>query len=243
MALRKTLSAATPGPFMQGSTVTFNIEVINQGTVLASNIQVSDYIPTGLTLNDANWTQAGSVATRTNTITSLAPGASTTVSITYSININFQGTSIRNWAEISSASNALGLQDVDSTPDGTNFNQPGETNDLNDDNVINQDGKNGGDEDDHDPAEIQVIQTFDLALKKTLSPLTQIPFEANDPVKFIITITNQGSVTATNVVVSDYIPTGLLLTGGGMGVWMQSGSVATPDYPDCFFSSGGIYYG
>jgi len=32
---------------------------------------------------------------------------------------------------------------VDSTPDGTNFNQDGETNDLDDDNVIDEDGTNG----------------------------------------------------------------------------------------------------
>jgi len=36
--------------------------VFNQGTVDASNIEITDYIPTGLTLNDSNWTQSGSLA-------------------------------------------------------------------------------------------------------------------------------------------------------------------------------------
>ena len=54
--------------------------------------------------------------------------------------------------------------DEDSTPDATNFNQAGETNDLADDNVIDEDGSAGGDEDDHDPAEVTVGQVFDLAL-------------------------------------------------------------------------------
>ena len=45
----------------------------------------------------------------------------------------------------------------------------GETDDLEDDNVINEDGKNGGDEDDHDPAEIPIGQTFDLALAKSVN--------------------------------------------------------------------------
>jgi len=227
LALRKTLNGSTPGPFAPGSLVTFSIEVINQGRITGTNIQVSDYIPTGLTLNDPFWNQTGSVATLKAPITSLAPGASTIITITFSVNNNFQGATIRNWAEISSATNALNLQDIDSTPDGMNFNQLGETNDLLDDNVINGNGKGGGDEDDHDPAEIPIVQTFDLALRKTLSPTTQQSFDANDPVKFIIEVTNQGTVTATNIVVTDYIPNGLLLAAGGMGQWLQSGSTAT----------------
>ena len=79
------------------------------------------------------------------------------------------GSSIRNWAEISAGTNALGIADVDSDPDNINFNQSGETDDLVDDNVINQNGKTGDDEDDHDPAEISITHIFDLALKKTLN--------------------------------------------------------------------------
>ena len=44
------------------------------------------------------------------------------------------------------------VEDIDSTPDATNFNQDGETDDKDDDDVIDEDGTNGGDEDDHDPA-------------------------------------------------------------------------------------------
>ena len=54
------------------------------------------------------------------------------VNLTISLQIaaDFMGTSIRNWAEISAADNLLDLDDVDSTPDDENFNQPGETDDL-----------------------------------------------------------------------------------------------------------------
>ncbi|MBK8736920.1 MAG: hypothetical protein IPL98_13845 [Saprospiraceae bacterium] len=77
-------------------------------------------------------------------IASIAAGDSVVQTITFTINSNFQDTAIINWSEISAASNALGQPDVDSDPDGTNFNQSGETNDLNDDNVINQNGMTGG---------------------------------------------------------------------------------------------------
>ncbi len=65
LALRKTLSATTPGPFSSGSTVTFTITVFNQGNVDANNIEITDYIPNGLMLSDTNWTQSGSIAKRT----------------------------------------------------------------------------------------------------------------------------------------------------------------------------------
>ena len=42
LALRKTLSSSTPGPFAIGDTVTFDIEVFNQGNVDALNIEVTD---------------------------------------------------------------------------------------------------------------------------------------------------------------------------------------------------------
>ncbi|MBK7869455.1 MAG: DUF11 domain-containing protein [Saprospiraceae bacterium] len=89
LALTKVLSAGTPGPFVPGSTVTFDITVYNQGDVTATNIQISDYIPTGLMLNDAAWTQMGNTARRVTPIASLAPGASTTVSITFTISPTF----------------------------------------------------------------------------------------------------------------------------------------------------------
>jgi uncharacterized repeat protein (TIGR01451 family) len=120
---------------------------------------------------------------------------------------------LRNWAEISAATNALNQADIDSDPDPTNFNQAGETNDLNDDNVISQNGKTGGDEDDHDPAEITVLQIFDLALKKTLSSAG--PFTPGSIVNFEIKIYNQGTIIATNINVTDYIPTGLTLNNPG----------------------------
>ncbi|RDB02255.1 DUF11 domain-containing protein, partial [Runella aurantiaca] len=83
LALRKTLAVGQSASVVAGSTVTFTITVFNQGNVDATNIQVTDYIPAGLTLNDANWSVVGSTATLNTVIASLAAGASTTRDITF----------------------------------------------------------------------------------------------------------------------------------------------------------------
>ncbi|WP_157585430.1 SdrD B-like domain-containing protein, partial [Runella zeae] len=102
LALRKTLAAGQAASVNPGSTVKFTITIYNQGNVDATAIQVSDYIPTGLTLNDANWSVSGGIATLNTPIGSLAAGASTTRDITFTVNAGFTGTAI-NKAEISSA--------------------------------------------------------------------------------------------------------------------------------------------
>ncbi|RMF00923.1 MAG: DUF11 domain-containing protein, partial [Bacteroidetes bacterium] len=207
LALRKTVLGT--GPFMTDETVTFAIEVINQGSLDAQNIQISDYIPAGLILTDAAWTNNGGIAMLNTPIASLAANASTTVNITFTIDVSFTGVSIRNWAEISSAENLLDEPDVDSTPDNEQFNGPEETDDLDDDDVVEEDGFNGGDEDDHDPAEIEVIQNFDLALLKNESSIG--PYFPGDLVMFAFLVDNQGSLTANNIQITDYIPDGLIL--------------------------------
>jgi len=61
-ALRKTLAPDNTTPYAVGDTVTFLIEVINQGNVDGANITINDYIPANLAFADnatnANWTGA-----------------------------------------------------------------------------------------------------------------------------------------------------------------------------------------
>ncbi|MCW1968021.1 MAG: DUF11 domain-containing protein, partial [Anaerolineae bacterium] len=162
LALKKTLDTA--GPFVAGQSVTFTIEISNQGNVTGTNIVVVDYIPTGLILADSNWTAAGGVATKNAAIASLAPGASTSVKIAFTIDNGFSG-AITNTAEISAAVasvngyNGQPLTDKDSTPDNTN-------NDTVKDDVMNEDGKANpaNDEDDHDIATLTVnaLPKYDL---------------------------------------------------------------------------------
>ncbi|SOE20437.1 conserved repeat domain-containing protein/gliding motility-associated C-terminal domain-containing protein [Spirosomataceae bacterium TFI 002] len=217
LALRKTSIQTT---VVAGAQITFDIEIINQGNLAATNINLVDYIPTGLTLNDINWTATNGTATFNTPISALAAGADTTISITFDVSNAFTG-NIQNKAEISSAKGPNGedVTDVDSTPDSNPSNDGTVV-----DNVIDQDGKNGGDEDDSDIANITVTQQpiFDLALIKTLK--TAQPIYPGSTVVFDIQVINQGTVNATQVAISDYLPTGLTVADAN---WTQVGNVAT----------------
>lgn len=135
-----------------GGQITYTLNVFNQGNVAATAIQLSDYIPAGLTLADPNWTQSGSIATLVNPIATLAAGASTTRTITFNVSSTATGL-VSNSAEISSARGPLGqlLTDIDSTPDGIKTNDG-----VAQDDNISGNGKAGGDEDDADYSDITV---------------------------------------------------------------------------------------
>ena len=216
LALRKTLSTAQ-NSFNIGDEVRFNIEVFNQGDIVATNTEVTDYIPTGLTLDDSSWT-IGSNNTATRTISSIAPGASEVITITFRLNGLAAGT-ITNQAEISSDS----WDDCDSRAD-SNGNNDGNVVD----NAIGTGCEPGGDEDDHDIETIIIgndpsADDFDLALRKTLST-AQNSFSIGDEVTFNIEVFNQGDIDATNVEITDYIPVGLTLIPG---IFTQNGDIAT----------------
>ncbi len=222
LALRKT-SVSTS--LIAGSQITFSIEIFNQGNIVANTIQITDYIPAGLTLADADWVLNGNKATLVNPIASLAPDTSTTIDITFNIGTNTTG-QITNNAEISSATGPLGqiVTDLDSTPDDISSNDG-----TSKDNVITENGKTGGDEDDSDQATITVVPApvFDLALRKTLN--TVGPLYPGSSVIFNIDVFNQGTVMATNIFVTDYIPNGLTLNDPN---WTQIGNLAVTKNPN-----------
>lgn len=205
LALSKSLKTSeTPGPFLPGDEVVFRISVTNQGNVQAQNVQVRDYIPNGLILNDPNWMQNGSLAQLDGGLGSLAPGATISRDIRFVISGAFAQTSLTNFAEISAASNGFSLADVDSTPGN---------------------GAQGANEDDYDGAIIAVIQNqFDLALVKSLNTtLTPGPFSPGSAVTFRLTVSNQGDLTAQTVSLRDFIPEGLVLNDPA---WSISGGNA-----------------
>jgi len=176
--------------------VIFTITVTNEGNVDAYAIDLADNIPTGLTLTDANWTDVGGIADLNTPIAGpLAPGASTSVDITFVIDVGFMGTSITNSAEITDADN-------DEDPD----NDPPEDTDSDPD---NDDGDQS--EDDEDPETIPVEQIFDLALIKTIDPSQ--------------TVYNQGTLDAYNIEVVDYLPAGLALADATWSPGANAGEV------------------
>ncbi len=231
LALTKVVDTGnTTLPIIPGSDVTYTIQVCNQGTLDAYNITVSDYIPADMTLNDINWTETAGIAS--TTIASLpapVPGATSCVdlSLTMTVDADFAGTSITNYAEISAADDDEDAEntpptDIDSTPDADDSNDAwGEAGGESDNQT---DGNGADDEDDHDPAMIE-MWVYDLALSKVLNTTaTTSPVYPGDDVVFTIEVTNQWYLIANNVEITDYIPTGLILNDAN---WTETSGIAT----------------
>jgi uncharacterized repeat protein (TIGR01451 family) len=200
-----------------GTDVTFEITVINQGTLDATDVNISDYIPNGLILNDADWTQAGNTATYNQSF-DVPKGASQTVSITFTVDPNFQGDTITNWAEITDANNSLGRSDKDSNT-SDRMCMPADI-------AHNDDTSDTNGCDDIDPEVIRIGQYFDLALiKKRVGALTRTN---GDAVTFNITVYNQGTLDATNIQINDYLPSGLTLHDSNWRVANGTATLKTP---------------
>src|SRR5690606_4951932 len=214
LALTKVAVTAAPS-YSYGQTVTYEIEVYNQGNVPAGNIQISDYLPCGLTFNPAGannglWSVAAPNRLVIDLNYILNPGESTTVLLDLQVADCYDDPSNAwtNVAEITSAVDiSTGVQgsDIDSSPDNISGNDSGGVPDFNGvtsgtDNTIDNEN---GDEDDQDPHKIQV---FDLALRKVA--VDRGPYMLGEIATFNITIFNQGNVPATNIVINDYMRSG-----------------------------------
>ncbi|MEO0337641.1 MAG: SdrD B-like domain-containing protein, partial [Bacteroidota bacterium] len=220
LALIKEINTTeTPGPFMPGDVVRFTITVTNQGSLDAYDVDVEDYflfselsVPTLVAQMGVSDNGGGQF-----TIDSVEAGQSYSFDVTATINPSFTGTSIINNAEITGGSTTIGgtdTPDEDSTP-ANNNGDPAETG--NDDVIVdNDDGSPQDDdlfEDDYDPAEVMVGQVFDLALIKQLNTTeTPGPFRPGDAVRYMIIVTNQGTLDAFDVDVADYFSASELTT-------------------------------
>ena len=135
----------------------------------------------------------------------VAPGQSTTVDVDFLVNQDFAGI-VTNGAEITSAQDMQGNAplDIDSRPDGNSSNDPEVNDEINDNGTI--------DEDDADIESLN-IEVFDLALRKTLAQGEDARVYPGETITFTIEVFNQGTVTAQNIAIADYVPTGLTATG------------------------------
>ncbi len=217
LALTKTIQNQKDS-YTKGENITFAITVHNQGELVARNIEVTDYLPAGLELKDANWTQENGMI-KTTIIGPINPGQSKTVNLTTRIKPDFSGSDILNLAEISKDnSGEYGTTDKDSTPDKnqnndcfvegkhlTSGNAKSGSNACND----------GTDEDDHDGVRFSVRDPkkpiYDLALTKQIKAPVKHAYALGDELTFVITVHNQGELVARNIEVTDYLPEGLIL--------------------------------
>ena len=243
LALRKTVASVSDTPLVPGaSTVTFNLEVINQGNIGATNIVVRDYIdtamfgafetalnPGGTTTGDASlsysWTPVGSEADL-QISGELAPGETVFAPVTLRVAAGTTGQQLANYAEIAAADETVtngAAIDIDSTPDAIN-DEPG--NDLLVDNAIDDDGQI--DEDDHDVAYI-TVDAFDLALIKVVSSVSDTPLiPGASTATFTIEVFNQGDVTATApITIVDYVQTGFTFDPADNAGWSGSAGDST----------------
>ena len=219
LALTKVISPETPAPYQTGSTVKFSITVINQGNYIAKNIEVTDYLPDGLELDDAGWTNAGAGKVVKTLAQDIAPGQSVAITLQTKISANFTGNKIRNLAEISKDNSAnYNTTDKDSTPDSNVNNDC-----FREGHLVTGNGKlaqaqgcsDTTDEDDHDGVDFTVTPKtpeakYDLALtKKIFNP--KATYLTGEPLSFEITLYNQGNKEAKNIEVTDYLPAGLEL--------------------------------
>ncbi|MEE9439634.1 MAG: SdrD B-like domain-containing protein, partial [Saprospiraceae bacterium] len=187
-----------------GNNLTYIISVVNEGTVTASNIEVSEYLPCGLEFDAANnpdWTYDESSRIATTVYGGpLDFGTSYQYTFVARLEIcnSISSSSYTNQAEISAADAPDGPgNDVDSTPDNDPDNDP-------------------DDEDDNDTV---LLPIFDLSLSKSVvNP--QVNYELEDEVTYSIIVSNEGNIVANNIEITDYIPCGSKLADNNVLPWI-----------------------
>ena len=157
LAIKNVLAPGQSPIIRLGDVITYKVKIYNQGAIAAKNIVLTSYIPKGMQVVGNNgWTQINdSTATYTYTPT-IAAGDSATIMLMTKLVFGSPNTTLKNVVEIKDAQDTNGGHpiDIDSTPDDNRKNDK----EIND--VTNQNGKTGGDEDDSD-TELVTLDNFD----------------------------------------------------------------------------------
>ncbi|MBK8701011.1 MAG: DUF11 domain-containing protein [Saprospiraceae bacterium] len=149
MDLALTKLIINPQPFyIYGDIVPFTIRVVNQGGTTTSFIQVTDYLPCGLSFSPANnpgWSQSGNLL-RYQSAAYLKAGETLELTLNLVIQPCAATNAWRNVAEISIARDSLSTNndDFDSDPDENPLNDPQGEDDIDDETIIPLNGEIGG---------------------------------------------------------------------------------------------------
>lgn len=159
LALKKTLAPGQSAVVRLGDVINYQVKVYNQGSIPATNVSVVDYVPRGMQIfpsGNNGWVRVNDTMATNLVAGPINPGDSVTLNLSMRLVFGSPNTSLKNFAEIKDArdNNGNAITDIDSTPDMV------KSNDTVKDNVTNENGKGGGDEDDHDPADI-TLDNFD----------------------------------------------------------------------------------
>ena len=183
----KTLASGDSTP-EEGDTVTFQIDVTNNGAAQATNVSLTDLLPAGITLTGGTVSQGTyDTATGLFDIGTLNVGEIATITLNGTVDAGQGGNTITN---VTTA--ATGDQ-IDPSTVG----------------------------DDLEESVDVVDNTTDLVTVKTLASGDTTPNEG-DVVTFEITVTNNGTAGATNVDLTDLLPTGLTATANNGGITQGS---------------------
>ena len=184
LSLTKTVNPTSAGP---NDTVTFTLTLTNSGPGSATNVEVTDTVPNGFTyVANSIGSNAGSTGATITTDDTNPASLKWTVdrldkneSVTLTFNATVNSSgNYTNTAEVTKSDQP----DPDSTPGN------GDTN-----------------EDDYASATVTYEPEADLSLSKSVSPTSAGP---GDAVTFTLTVTNSGPNDATNVEVTDQLPSG-----------------------------------
>jgi len=211
VALAKNL--VTPGPYMYGQAVTFEIVIFNQGNVDLFNVVVNDFIPAGysyLPVNDPSWSEAAGTAT--HNVSTLPALTDTTLQIILQIE-EAGANDYVNVSEVESFENAAGNditgQDVDSQADDNPTNDAGGLAGSDSDGSVNgngtgatQDGDANTDEDDMDVAFLS-IPMLDVTKTTTGVVMASSGAQGNFDVTFEIELENTGTTKLNNIKLQD----------------------------------------
>ncbi len=236
LALVKNLASGQSRIVAEWDLVTFTVTITNQWDIIANSFTLIDHLPTGLTLEDADWNDFGNNKATYVVTTPLVPGASIDVDITTRVGANVEGTLV-NVVEMFEDDG----DDIDSDVNNDNWDQSEDEEDPEPITVVNaeicdgQDNDNDGvvDEGFEDMAPGRVCNDgnattmndkynsvcvctwtpveYDLALVKDLASGQSRNVTQGDLVTFTVTVTNQGNVTANSFELIDHLPTWLTL--------------------------------
>jgi len=191
---------ASTGPYFQGSLITYDITVFNDGTLNASNIVIQDVPGTGLGFVADNSFLNGNVTALGGgqySIASIDFGDSESFQVSYAIDNSYQDTIVVNRVMITQDDG----DDYDSDP-STGF-------------TVDEDGDLDPFDDDEDEIELDVIQTYDLAIFKT--ELSSGPYYQGDIISYRIEVANQGSLNASNIEIEDIPDANMIFVSDNSG--------------------------
>jgi uncharacterized repeat protein (TIGR01451 family) len=164
-------------PVIAGGSLTYTIIVTNDGPSTATNVNVSDTIPTGMVFTSVTSTQ-GTASQASGVVTgalgTLAPAASATITLVVGVSNGTRG-DITNTATVTATETEVSTANNSASATTT------------------------------------ITPSVDLVITKTDSA---DPVAAGGTLTYTLTVVNNGPSEATNVVVTDNLPTGLTFTSG-----------------------------